>query len=84
MTATIENPDRLVRLNAILGRKALVDQKTQKVVKEAITPLIPVCKATWYSGMKSGKYPAGIRVSDRVVMWRLSDVMAIVNRTPNE
>ena len=82
--SALENPDRLVRLCAILGRKALVDQKTQKVLKEAITPLIPVCKATWYAGMKSGMYPAGIRISPRVVMWRLSDVMAIVNRNPNK
>jgi len=85
MTATnINERDRLVRLSAILGTKEIRDEKTQEITKKAIKPLIPVCKATWYAGIKKGIYPQGIRLSPRVVMWRLSEVMAIVNHTSNE
>lgn len=79
MSATnINERDRLVRLSTIIAGYKDKDGKTTQ------EPLLPMCKATWYAGIKDGKYPQGIRLSPRVVMWRLSDVMAIVNRTPNE
>jgi prophage regulatory protein len=71
MTASnIENRDRLIRLTTIIG---------DKKANPPIEPLIDVCKATWYKGMQDGIYPQGIRMSPRVVMWRLSEVLALVN-----
>ena len=84
MYIAAENHDRLVRLSAILGSKEIKDKNTREVIKKEVKPLVPVCKATWYAGIKKGLYPQGVRLSPRVVMWRLSDVMEIVNRAPNE
>jgi predicted DNA-binding transcriptional regulator AlpA len=71
--SNIENRDRLIRLTTIIG---------DKKANPPIEPLIDVCKASWYKGMKDGIYPQGIRMSPRVVMWRLSDVLTIVNGAP--
>jgi hypothetical protein len=67
--------DRLIRLSNIIGNKK---------ANPPIEPLVPVCKTSWLLGIKNGIYPQGIRLSPRVVLWRLSDVMAIVNRTSNK
>ena len=41
---------------------------------KGILPLIPVSRATWYAGIKSGKYPKPIRLSEGVSVWRTSDI----------
>lgn len=72
--SNFEQRDRLIRLSTIIG---------DKKADPPIEPLIDVCKATWYKGMKDGIYPQGIRMSPRVVMWRLSEVLALVNDKPS-
>nr|WP_314859352.1 AlpA family phage regulatory protein [uncultured Undibacterium sp.] len=41
---------------------------------------IPVSKSTWWAGIKSGKYPAGIKLSERVTAWRVEDIHALINQ----
>jgi hypothetical protein len=45
--------------------------------KRGIPPLIPICKSSWLNGVKAGKYPKPIRFGERMVAWRVEDVMAI-------
>jgi len=35
---------------------------------------IPVSRATWWAGIKTGKYPAGFKLSERTTAWRLIDI----------
>ncbi|MDH3062324.1 AlpA family phage regulatory protein [Achromobacter insolitus] len=35
---------------------------------------IPVSRATWYAGVKSGRYPAQVKLGPRVAAWRCSDI----------
>ena len=42
--------------------------------KKGIPPRIPVSRATWYAGIKSGKYPKPIRLSEGVSVWRVADI----------
>ncbi len=35
---------------------------------------IPVSRATWYAGIKAGKYPKPIRLSEGVSVWRVADI----------
>lgn len=35
---------------------------------------IPVSRSTWYEGIKRGKYPKPIRLSEGVSVWRVSDI----------
>lgn len=41
---------------------------------------IPVSKSTWWAGIKLGKYPAGIKLSERVTAWRVEDIRALITQ----
>lgn len=41
-------------------------------------PLIPVCRSTWWAGVKSGRYPKPIKLSPRVTVWRYLDIEALI------
>ncbi len=45
--------------------------------KKGIPPRIPVSRATWYSFIKSGKYPKPMRLSEGVAVWRTADIDAL-------
>lgn len=38
----------------------------------------PVGRSTWLAGVKSGCYPKPVKLSARVVAWRVSDILALV------
>jgi prophage regulatory protein len=41
-----------------------------------VLKLIPVSKATWWAGVKSGRFPASIKLGTRVTAWRVEDIRA--------
>lgn len=43
-----------------------------------IPPIIPVKKSAWWAGCKSGRYPAPIKLSPRVTVWRVEDIRAFL------
>ena len=47
---------------------------------KAVLAKVPVSRATWYSGVKSGKYPKPIRMSEGIVVWRAEDIDALCNQ----
>lgn len=42
--------------------------------------LIPVSRSTWWSGVKSGRYPAPVKLGARAVAWRASDIAALIQK----
>jgi prophage regulatory protein len=40
----------------------------------------PVSKSTWWAGVTSRKYPAGIKLSVRVTAWRAEDIRALIQK----
>jgi predicted DNA-binding transcriptional regulator AlpA len=63
-------PAGFVRLSQIVGDP-----------KRGITPIYPVSKSTWFEGVKSGRYPAGVKLSERCTAWRVSDILALIEQT---
>ena len=59
-----------LRIWDIIGRRSTKGQP-------AITGMIPVSHATWYAGVKSGRFPKPIR-HGRIAMWRVEDIRALV------
>ncbi len=55
------------RLSQIVGDK-----------KRGIPALIPVSKSSWWNGVKSGKYPASVKLSERTTAWRVEDILALI------
>jgi len=61
-----------VRLHQILG-----DRKSDPV----IPPIIPISRASWWNGIKSGKYPQPIKLGPRTTAWRVEDIRRLVEET---
>ncbi len=61
-----------VRLHQILG-----DRKSDPV----IPPIIPISRASWWNGIKSGKYPQPIKLGSRTTAWRVADIRRLVEET---
>ena len=59
--------DSFYRLKQIVGDK-----------KNEILPFIPVSPSTWWLGVKSGRYPKPIKLSEKVTVWRGSDLLDLV------
>ena len=48
--------------------------------RRGIKPTIPVSRITWYAGIKAGKYPKPIRLSEGVSVWRVADIDALCHQ----
>jgi len=56
-----------VRLSQIIGDK-----------KNGIPPIIPVSKSSWWDGVKSGRYPASVKLGERTTCWRVEDIRKLI------
>lgn len=74
LKAAINNPlpeTGLVRLAQIIG-----DPKADP----PIAPILPISKSSWWNGVKSGKYPAAIKLGRHTTCWRVEDIRRIAER----
>jgi len=47
--------------------------------KRGIPPIIPVSAATWWNGVRSGRYPASVKLTGaRATGWRVEDIRALI------
>lgn len=49
-----------------------------------VLSVIPVCKSSWWAGVKSGRYPKPVRLSARSVGWKAEDIQALINQLGNQ
>ena len=61
-----------VRLHQIIG-----DPKADP----PIPPVIPVGLSTWWTGVKSGRYPQPIKLGPRTTAWRVEDIRRLIDET---
>jgi prophage regulatory protein len=40
---------------------------------------IPVGAATWWAGVKSGRFPAPVKLGPRITAWRESDIQKLID-----
>lgn len=69
VAAAIPNTDHFLRLTQIVG--STESNPPQPAI-------IPVCKTTWWAGVKSGRFPKPVKLSPRVTVWRASEVFALI------
>ena len=59
-----------VRISQIIGDK-----------KKGIVGVFPVSRASWYEGIKAGKYPSALKIGDsRTSAWRVADIRALIEK----
>jgi prophage regulatory protein len=42
--------------------------------------IFPISKSTWWQGVKDGRFPKGVKLSERVTAWKAEDIRALINR----
>jgi len=62
-----------LRLSQIVGKPAKGDEP-------AIPAIFPVCRSTWWAGVKTGRYPQPVNLGDRITAWRVEDIRALIER----
>ena len=60
-----------VRLAQILGNP-----------KTNTPPIIPVSKSTWWAGVKTGRFPAPVKLGAMTTVWRAEDIRSLVEQPP--
>ena len=45
-----------------------------------VLKLIPVCRATWWNGCKSGRFPKPVKLGPRTTAWKAEDIAALVEK----
>jgi hypothetical protein len=68
-SVTLPPVTRFMRLPQIIGNPK---------ANPPLPPIIPVCRTTWWAGVKSGLYPKPIKLSPRVTVWRREDILALL------
>jgi prophage regulatory protein len=51
-------------------------------LKDIIAPHgpIPVSKSTWWSGVRSKRYPQPVKLGPKITAWRVEDIRALIER----
>lgn len=46
-----------------------------------ILSVFPVGRSTWWQGVKDGRYPRPVKLSERVTCWRVEDIRQLLARS---
>lgn len=43
-----------------------------------VLAIVPVSRGTWYAGIKTGRFPAQVKIGPQIAVWRRSDIERLV------
>lgn len=43
-----------------------------------IPAIVPVCRSTWWAGVKTGRFPQPVKLGLRITAWRVEDIRALI------
>lgn len=46
-----------------------------------ILAVFPVCKSTWWNGIKEGRFPQSVKLGPRTTAWRVEDIRNLIEST---
>jgi prophage regulatory protein len=46
----------------------------------SILALIPVGRATWWAGVRSGHFPQPVKLGPNITAWRVEDIRALIRK----
>lgn len=52
--------------------------KTGFIRLSVILRIIPVCKSTWWAGVKTGRFPKPVKLGKRITAWKVEDIKALI------
>lgn len=45
-----------------------------------VLKLFPVSKSTWWQGVRDGKFPTPVKLTERTTAWRNEDIRALLEK----
>lgn len=51
---------------------------------EQVLKVFPVGRSSWWAGIKDGRYPRGVKLSQGVTAWKVDDIRALIERINSE
>jgi prophage regulatory protein len=64
-----------LRLSQILGNKKSNPPEPA---------LFPICKSSWWEGIRSGKYPKPLKLGPGTTVWRVEDIRRLIESPGND
>ena len=49
-----------------------------------VLKIIPVSRASWWAGMKDGRYPKSFKLSTNITAWKVEDIRELIERINNQ
>lgn len=49
-----------------------------------VLQVFPISRSAWWQGVKDGKYPAAVKLSERCTAWRVEDIRALIDSKRSE
>ena len=49
-----------------------------------VLEILPLSRSCWWDGVRTGKYPAPVKLGERITCWRLEDVLKLVETGARE
>jgi len=43
-----------------------------------VLKVFPVSKSTWWAGVKGGRFPKSVKLSEKITAWRVEDIRALI------
>jgi prophage regulatory protein len=78
----VSNEEAAANRKAPAGKKQKRN-RAPKRARAAIPALIPVGKSTWHAGVRSGRFPAPVKIGG-ATCWRCSDIRELIERLSAE
>ena len=44
-----------------------------------VLKVFPVSKSTWWGGVKDGRFPKGVKLSEKITAWRVEDIKELIS-----
>lgn len=57
-----------------MDQKQLIPTPAQLLRLPQVLSLVPVSRSTWWAGVKTGRFPAPVKLGPRIVAWRVADI----------
>ena len=56
-------------------------QATERLLRlNQVLARVPISRATWYAGIRDGRFPPPVKLGARISAWRERDVLALLDR----
>lgn len=72
-----QNNRRLAKIEKKAGKKP---NNRPKRSRDAIPPLIPVSRSSWWQGVKIGTYPKPVKLGPRTTAWRRDKIFNLIEQ----